>query len=297
MCIRIKSWSAKHLFFAGRLTLVSSVLMALQNYWAQIMILPKSIFKVVNGICRSFLWKGTTDSSVPGKVAWNTVCKSKKEGGLGLTNLRMWNIATMGKHDYSPKSDDSWYWRAICQIKDLMKQHITENQLMAISKYSIKKAYLKLMGPAPVQYRTTAVWGRLGQPKHRFIIWLALLGRLNTKDRLMKICVTTDNTCLLCGIAIEDHKHLFSGCPFSERCWHQIGLWLGIRCTRNLPELVNWLHKRSVTKFRKEVIYAVVMCTVYHIWKERNNALWNGQVCKVDKWASPLEKLGCKVAC
>ncbi|XP_056691752.1 uncharacterized protein [Spinacia oleracea] len=125
--------------------------------------------------------------------------------------------------DYSPKNDDSWYWRDICQIKEMMKQHITENQLMAISKYSIKKVYLKLMGSAPVQYWTNAVWGRLGHPKHRFIIWLALLGRLNTKDRLLKIGVTTDNTCLLCGIAVEDHRHLFSGCPFSVRCWQQIG--------------------------------------------------------------------------
>lgn len=139
---------------------------------------------------------------------------------------------------------------------------------MAISKCSIRKAYSNIVTPTTLQHWSNAVWGRLRQPKHRFITWLAMLGRLNTKDRLLKIGVTTDNICLLCGTEMEGHRYLFCDCPYSSRSWHQIRLWVGIGFTRNLPELVNWLHKKKVTKFRKGVLYAIIMCTVYHIWRE-----------------------------
>ncbi|XP_021860867.2 uncharacterized protein [Spinacia oleracea] len=212
MCAKIKSWSSKNLSFAGRLTLVQSVLMTIQTYWTQIMILPKSIFKNFNNICRCFLWKGVADYSSPGKVAWKQLCRPKNEGGLGLVNLNLWNLAAMGKHvwmiatkreniwvrwvhsvyikgenwlDCSPKNTDSWYWRSIRHVRDLMKVHLSEAQLCSIQKYSIKKAYCKLILPvAEKVYWASAVWSRLAQAKHIFITWLAILERLNTKDRL-----------------------------------------------------------------------------------------------------------------
>ncbi|XP_056698512.1 uncharacterized protein [Spinacia oleracea] len=80
----------------------------------KIMVMPKGVYKAVNSICRNFLWKGTADSSGPGKVAWDYMCKPKKEG-----ELNWWG--------YSPKVGDSWYWKAICHVKDLMKVYLTED--------------------------------------------------------------------------------------------------------------------------------------------------------------------------
>lgn len=39
---RIKSWTAKHLSYAGRLVLVKAVLTSMQNFWCQFFILPKN---------------------------------------------------------------------------------------------------------------------------------------------------------------------------------------------------------------------------------------------------------------
>lgn len=36
----------------------------------------------------------------PGKMAWAYVCKPKKEDGLGLKSIKMWNIAAMSKYDW-----------------------------------------------------------------------------------------------------------------------------------------------------------------------------------------------------
>lgn len=49
----------------------------------------------VNITCRSFLWDGTAESNIPGKVAWDSVCKPNGDGGLGLINLKLWNVAAM----------------------------------------------------------------------------------------------------------------------------------------------------------------------------------------------------------
>ncbi|XP_060170678.1 uncharacterized protein LOC132601614 [Lycium barbarum] len=65
---RIKCWSAKLLSYAGRLKLIKSVFFGLQTYWAQIFILPKKIMKLVNGLCRTFLWTGSTDNSKKNRV-------------------------------------------------------------------------------------------------------------------------------------------------------------------------------------------------------------------------------------
>lgn len=114
-----------------------------------------------------------------------------------------------------------------------------------------------------------------------------MLGRLNTKDRLMRFGLTADNACHLCGSEVEDHKHLFFGFQFSVRYSQQIAAWLRMtNSLRNLPDLVRWVHRRKLTSFRKSVIYTIVWCTVYHIWGERNNALWNVQIRSIDSVCS-----------
>lgn len=72
---------------------------------------------------------------------------------MGIINAQMWNFEAMGKHvwmitkkkknlrvkwihsiyfkeqswwDYSLKSNDNWYWRAICKVKENMKSYLTE---------------------------------------------------------------------------------------------------------------------------------------------------------------------------
>ncbi|XP_060974586.1 uncharacterized protein LOC133039690 [Cannabis sativa] len=45
MTARIRSWSSRNLSFAGQITLINSILIAIQAYWSQIVILPKKVLK------------------------------------------------------------------------------------------------------------------------------------------------------------------------------------------------------------------------------------------------------------
>uniref|UniRef100_A0A803P436 Reverse transcriptase domain-containing protein n=1 Tax=Cannabis sativa TaxID=3483 RepID=A0A803P436_CANSA len=51
MMASIRSWSSRNLSFAGRITLINSVLITIPAYWSQIVILPKKILKAIESIC------------------------------------------------------------------------------------------------------------------------------------------------------------------------------------------------------------------------------------------------------
>ena len=74
MVDRIHKWKAKNLSYAGRLVLIKSVLLSISIYWSQIIIMPASWIKRINGICRSFLWKGDENNSGSGVISWKNVC-------------------------------------------------------------------------------------------------------------------------------------------------------------------------------------------------------------------------------
>jgi hypothetical protein len=77
---RMDTWLTKHLSFAGRLQLLSSILFSLQIFWSRIFILPKKIVCLIEQKFNRFLWNGK-DEKAKAKVAWETICMPKKEGG------------------------------------------------------------------------------------------------------------------------------------------------------------------------------------------------------------------------
>lgn len=72
---KIKNWAAKPLSFIGQLTLIKANLVSTQVYWCSLFILPRSVYKVIGGLFRNFLWSGTFDNHKKVKVAWEEVTK------------------------------------------------------------------------------------------------------------------------------------------------------------------------------------------------------------------------------
>lgn len=103
------------------------------------------------------------------------------------------------------------------------------------------------------------------------------------------------NSCLLCENAVEYHNHLFFQCEYSKQCLAKVKNWLGLR-TCNLPQLVNWIQRRyKGSKFRRKVC-SCWHFTVYKIWEERNNALWNSSMHTVEKVVKEIKhSVKCRV--
>ncbi|XP_062089135.1 uncharacterized protein LOC133795693 [Humulus lupulus] len=288
MVDRIKNWSWKFLSFAGRLTLINSVLISFHTYWAHIVVLPKRVLCRINEICRAFLWKGLAEFGGPGSVAWDDVCKSKYKGGLGIRHIDLWNLAALRKYvwaiaankenmwvkwihsvylkgehwwEYEPPLQSILYWKKITEVKNRLKEFYSFQSFISI-RYSITEVYGKFRGVLESGNLawTRYIWNAYLVPKHAFITWLATLNRLKTKAQLHHIGVASDPTCLICGNAKEDGIHLFFSCCYSRKCITEIKHWLGWNSnSESLQGLLRWLArgKGIYLNFREEFMLLV----------------------------------------
>ncbi|XP_056691685.1 uncharacterized protein [Spinacia oleracea] len=306
MIARIKVWSSRNLSYSARMQLINSVLLSLHMYWAQVYVLPKQVLYEINKICRSFLWSGKAYSTKPSNISWEQSCCHKKEGGLGFRDVVKWNIALMGKYvwavaskqdnvwikwvnavyvkdgvwwDYQPNASASWYWRKVCEIKEILKQYYSQNEFSTIAQYSVKVVYEKLIEARPLVTWDRLVWNRLNVPRHRFICWMAVQARLQTTAKLARIGVSVSPLCLLCGQQDEDHNHLFFSCSYSQQCLNDIRSWMSIPgISSDLQQITRGIDHSRHSQFKKQVWYAGLAAIVYVVWQCRNGSFWDKYV-------------------
>ncbi|KAL0455452.1 UNVERIFIED_CONTAM: hypothetical protein Slati_0884400 [Sesamum latifolium] len=111
-------------------------------------------------------------------------------------------------------------------------------------------------------------------PRNQFILWLAILDKLSTGDKLH---ISPSSCCLCRSDTLETRSHLFFECAFSKQCLHILKkrikfYWPFTQWNRGLQ----W----GVARFRgKHLISAAFRATlaslVYHIWRERNSHRFN----------------------
>ena len=79
-----------------------------------------------------------------------------------------------------------------------------------------------------------SVWMNLVPPKAEIFMWLALLGKLSTKDMLCKKRILQEelNTCTFCSDHSEHLDHILLNCPFSWEVWCSTASDLGQQAFR-----------------------------------------------------------------
>ena len=87
----LHSWVTKRSSYGGRLQLIKTVLNGIQLYYTSVFILPKVVIKNINNLMASFLWSREIKFYYCAKVKWYDVSLPKKEGGLGLFDMVLWN--------------------------------------------------------------------------------------------------------------------------------------------------------------------------------------------------------------
>jgi hypothetical protein len=152
---KLSCYKTNKMAHAARLVLIKSVLSSIPVYYMSNILLSKKILAKMNAIIRDFWWTGIQQDSKTKPIyfkAWSEICKSKKEGGLGVRNLEAinkaliltaaWNIATLPDsnttkilkakyfHNTSfwkanPKLPKSAFWTSILKVKDQLTDAIT----------------------------------------------------------------------------------------------------------------------------------------------------------------------------
>ncbi|XP_019233163.1 PREDICTED: uncharacterized protein LOC109213791 [Nicotiana attenuata] len=154
----------------------------------------------------------------------------------------------------------------------LEKAGYVYEDILKTSHLSIKKIYNKLRGDYPKVSWKRLICNNPGYPKWIFILQLAALGRLYTRDRLAKWGVMTELICPLCDNDDESIEHLFFKCNFSAALWGKMLTWMEInRGPMGWNQELAWTVMNANGKDTKAGIYRLTMTGyVYYLWKERN---------------------------
>ena len=81
-----------------------------------------------------------------------------------------------------------------------------------------------------------------------------------------------DTSCLLCGLQLESHDHLFFACPYSTQLWHRVSM-KGDFSTPAIPwrQHIQWLSAHWKGKsLQLRIKLLCLSLSIYHIWRERN---------------------------
>ena len=109
---RLSVWKGRFLSMAGRICLVKSVITVVPLYYISLFKAPESVCKSIISIQRRFLWGWGKDNKPISWISWKNICKLREEGGLGIRDIRKFNVALLAK----------WKWRCISNEKGRWKE-------------------------------------------------------------------------------------------------------------------------------------------------------------------------------
>ncbi|XP_077231908.1 uncharacterized protein LOC143865152 [Tasmannia lanceolata] len=118
---RLGMWNNKKLSKAGRIELIKSVLTSFQIYWSATYNIPTEILLEIEKMFRNFLWGGTDHQKKYHPIAWESLCRPKKEGGVGIRRVVDINKASQLKLLWHIVHNRRYLWVRWFKVKYLKK--------------------------------------------------------------------------------------------------------------------------------------------------------------------------------
>lgn len=161
------------------------------------------------------------------------------------------------------------------------------------TKYSISNVYKLLITQVDEVNWVHGVWHRMTLPKHRVISWLGVQSRLQTKEKLLRHCISHDNTCCICGSIDETHSHVFFECSYSKQVMIHILNWIGVTYRqRTLPQWLMWIRRCfKGAKTRRGISITSIHVVAYHVWIVRNIAYWQQHVNSIHNTVNSIQHI------
>ena len=116
--------------------------------------------------------------------------------------------------------------------------------------------------------------------------WRLFRNRLPTRDNLLQRNVLNSDSCLCITRfgSPETINHLFLHCSYFSTVWNCILRWIGFSTAAPLDvsdHFTQFCLGGGGPQVRLTILIAIWFATVWKIWKERNNRIFNAKDCSI----------------
>ena len=139
-------------------------------------------------------------------------------------------------------------------------------------EFSVKVAQKAIRGQSPKVPQYKIVWFPGAIPKLSFLLWLLVLEKIPTRDRLQRFKIVVVASCLFCGYQLETADHLFFTYPYSQEIWrHTLNKMVPAGFPSSWHTIMQTLLQPTSATLRLNQDFKVVLsAAVYHVWLERS---------------------------
>ena len=107
---KLDGWKTKLLNQAGKEVMIKSVAIAVPSYPLSVFSMPLSLCKAINSDIAHFWWsKGVGNNGMHWR-AWDKLCLSKLEGGIGFRDLNAYNLSLLAKQCWRIINNPNALW-------------------------------------------------------------------------------------------------------------------------------------------------------------------------------------------
>ncbi|KAK3206960.1 hypothetical protein Dsin_021006 [Dipteronia sinensis] len=114
---RLASWKKKFLNKGGRMVLIKSVLSSIHTYYLSVFKLPVGVAMGIEKLQRSFFWDDGNMKRKIHAVDWVSICRSKRNGGLGIGRMEDKNKSLLAKWVWRFGKEENSLWRRVICAK------------------------------------------------------------------------------------------------------------------------------------------------------------------------------------
>lgn len=107
---RMTAWKGKLLNKAGKVCLALAVTTSMPVYTKQTHLLPNSICNQIDSMIRRFIWGSDGNRRSWYLVNWDTITSPRRYGGQGIRDMKLTNLALLGKLVWSMLHEKNKLW-------------------------------------------------------------------------------------------------------------------------------------------------------------------------------------------
>lgn len=134
------------------------------------------------------------------------------------------------------------------------------------------------------------VWTKQIFPRHGFILWLIMRGRLKTKAYLARLHIGADDRCSFCQSKSEEIDHLFFECDYTKSVWSKVlSHYSIIRNPQCWRTEIQWFKRRTRGRSKtQKMLKTLLAATLYFLWMERNRRVHDKNAVSSDSIVSQI---------